>query len=449
MNKNLLQEYSKKLCTLDEAVKLVQSGDNVFLGEFMMFADEFDSALAKRVGELNNVILSCTSATKVPETVKADPNREHFIFEDWHYSGISRKLQDKGLCSYVPITYHQVPRLINKYVDFDICCMQVGPMDEHGYFNLGPSNSITATTAAKAKKVIVEVNNTIPTCLGGNGEAVHISKVDVIVEGSNKPLRELPSIPTNDIDRKIADYVMEEIEDGACLQLGIGGLPNVVGQLIADSDLQDLGVHTEMMVDSYVDMFNAGRITGNNKSIDKGKMVYTFAMGTNKLYDFLDNNARCALYPVSYSNDPRIVAMNDKVVAINNALEVDLFTQVASEASGIRHISGTGGQMDFIFGAFNSKGGKGLICISSTYTDKEGQLHSRIVPYFSPGTIVTVPRSITQYIVTEYGIVQMKGKSTWQRAEALISIAHPQFRDDLVKKAEEMNIWVKSNKIAQ
>ncbi len=240
---------------------------------------------------------------------------------------------------------------------------------------------------------------------------------------------------------------MDEIEDGSCLQLGIGGLPNVIGAKIADSDLKDLGIHTEMLVDSCVDMYNAGRITGRKKTIDTHKMAYTFAMGTDKLYAFLDNNPMCASYPVSYTNDPRIIGMNAKVIAINNALEVDLFSQVCSESVGTRHISGTGGQLDFIFGAFASRGGKGLICLASTYTDKEGNLQSRIKPTITPGSIVTVPRSITHYVVTEYGIVQLKGKSTWQRADALISIAHPDFRDDLIKFAEEMNIWTRTNKI--
>ena len=208
---------------------------------------------------------------------------------------------------------------------------------------------------------------------------------------------------------------MKEIEDGACIQLGIGGLPNVIGSMLAESDLKDLGIHTEMLVDSMVDLYNEGKVTGNCKTIDRFKMVYTFAMGTNKLYEFLHNNPACASYPVNYTNDPRIIGVNSKVVAINNAIEVDLFGQVCSESVGTAHISGTGGQFDFIFGAFNSRGGKGIIGISSTFSDKNGKLHSRIVPTLRPGSIVTVPRSIVQYVATEFGIVQLKGKSTWER----------------------------------
>jgi acyl-CoA hydrolase len=193
-------------------------------------------------------------------------------------------------------------------------------------------------------------------------------------------------------------------------------------------------------------MYEAGRITGKRKSIDRGKMVYTFAMGSKKLYDFLDNNPVAAIYPVSYTNDPATIGRNPKVMAINNALEVDLFTQVASEAAGWRQISGTGGQLDFIMGAYKSEGGKGLICINSTYKKKDGSIGSRIVPTLSPGTIVTCPRSVVHYIVTEFGVAQMKAKSTWERAEALINIAHPDFRDGLIKEAEAMGVWRESSR---
>jgi len=438
--------YIQKLRTPDQVAQMLKSGDRIFFGEFVLYPEALDEALVNRAGQLENVVIEGVCITKVPKFIEADPNREHFIYQDWHCSGVGRKMCKQGLCNYIPLTYHQGPRVLRKYNEYDFVFVTACPMDAQGYFNFGICNSITSSVITKAKKVVVEVNESLPHCLGGNQESIHISRVDYIVEGKNNPLLEVPPPVPTEIDVKIARHIMKEIEDGSCLQLGIGGLPNGIGSLIADSDLKDLGVHTEMLVDSMVDLYDAGKITGNCKTIDRFKMVYTFAMGTNKIYDFLDNNPACASYPVNYTNDPKIIALNNKVIAINNAIEVDLFGQVCSESVGPVHISGTGGQLDFIFGAFGSSGGKGIISLSSTYKDKKGNVSSRIVPTLRPGSIVTVPRSIVQYLATEYGIVQLKGKSTWERAEALINIAHPDFRDELIKQAEEMNIWLKPDR---
>ncbi|MEA4924735.1 MAG: acetyl-CoA hydrolase/transferase C-terminal domain-containing protein [Syntrophomonadaceae bacterium] len=441
-------EYQRKLTPVDEAVKVVKSGDLVHYGEFVMNSAYLDAALARRVDELTDVNIRTTCCPFPPQAVLADPERKHFIYNDIHMSAASRKLHDQNLCNYMPLTYHEGPSFYERgYVEPDVALIKVGPMNKHGFFNFGASNSFTPQICDAAKIVIVEVNDKIPHCLGGSREAIHISEIDYIVEGDNKPLIQLPEVPVTETDKKIAAIVMDELEDGACLQLGIGGMPNVVGSLIAQSDLKDLGVHTEMLVDSFVDMYEAGRITGKRKQIDKRKIVWTFAMGTNKLYDFLDDNPVCASFPVDYTNDPFIICQNDNVVGINNAIEVDLYGQVASESSGTRHISGTGGQLDFITAAYYSKGGKGLICLSSTYTDKTGNLKSRICPILTPGAIVTVPRSINFYVITEYGKCMLKAKSTWQRAEALINIAHPDLRDELIKEADKMHIWVRSNKI--
>lgn len=449
MTEDNKQEYKRKLINKEEAAALVNSGDMLYYGEFSLFPKAIDEALAERVNDLENIKVYGVTYTSVPKIVIADPHREHFVMRDMHFGVVSRHLSDRNLCEYVPITYHHGPRLVRKYIEMDIVFLTTGPMDSQGFFNLGIANSATPAVISKAKKIVVEVNNNVPTCLGGNSEALHISQVDYVVEGKNEPLIEVvPALPT-DTDRKIAKILMNEIEDECCLQLGIGGLPNAVGELIADSDLKDLGIHSEMMMDAFVDLYEKGRITGAKKNIDKFKMVYTFALGTKKLYDFIDNNALCASYPVNYANDPRMISLNDKVFAVNNALEVDLLSQVSSETMGARQISGTGGQLDFILGAFNSHGGKGLICLSSTYTDKEGNLHSRICSTFSMGSVITVPRSIVQYIVTEYGIAQLKGLSTWQRAEEVIKLAHPKFRDDLIKDAQKLKIWQPTNKIAE
>lgn len=440
-------EYRSKLVSADEAVKMVKSGDQIFYSEFAMFPRALDAALAKRIPELYDLELYSVFYTQVPEVIKADPKQEHIIMQDWHFGPVSRRLADDEQCYYVPISYHQGPRIIHKYVDNDVAFVAVSPMDEKGYFNLGPTNSVTPAYLDKSKTIILEVNRSAPHCLGGNSESIHINNVNFIVEGENHTLLQLPTTKPKPFDCQIAGYVMNEIEDGACLQMGIGSMPNVIGANIANSDLKDLGIHTEMLVDSCVELYESGRVNGNRKNIDRGKMVYSFALGTDKLYSFMDNNPVCASYPVNYTNDPRMIALNDKVIGINSALEIDLLSQVSSESSGYRHISGTGGQLDFIMGAFASHGGKGFICLSSTYEDKNGQLCSRIVPGLSTGSVVTVPRSMVQYVVTENGIVQLKGKSTWKRAESLISIAHPDFQDELVRQAEKMKIWVGSNKI--
>jgi butyryl-CoA:acetate CoA-transferase len=441
-------EYLSKFVTADEAVKVVKSGDLVHYGEFMMNSHVLDAALAKRSDELERVNIRTVTCPFPPQTVVNDPERKHFIYSDWHFSGASRKLHDKGLCNYISLTYHEGPSFYDRgYVPVDVALIKVTPPDQHGYCNLGTSNSITHAFVDASKIVVAEVNESVPRCLGGARENLHVSEIDYFVQGDNRPLINLPETPISDTDKAIAAIVLDQIEDGACLQLGIGAMPNAVGAMIALSDLKDLGCHTEMLVDSFVDMYEAGRITGLRKQLDKGKMVYTFAMGTKKLYDFMDNNPVCASYPVSYTNDPAIICQQDKMMCINNAIEVDLYGQVASESSGVRQISGTGGQLDYIFGSYKSKGGKGLVCLTSTYKDKEGNLKSRIMPTLTPGAIVTVPRSMNYYVITEYGIAMLKAKSSWERAEALINIAHPDLRDELIQEATKNNIWVKTNKI--
>lgn len=443
---DITQQYVDKRCSAQTVAAQVRSGDHIYFAEFVLKPHSLDAALAQRADELEDVFVDGVCIMSIPKFIEADPHREHFIYDDWHFSAISRQLAERGLCNYIPLSYHQGPRVVRKYKTYDFVFVSAAPMDEHGYFNFGLVNSITSAAITKGKTIVVEVNTSIPRCLGGAQECVHISRVDYIVEGENAALPELrPSAPT-DIDVQIAHHIMPEIEDGACLQFGIGGLPNVIGSLIAQSDLKNLGVHTEMIVDSMVDLDLLGKITGGKKTIDRFKIVYTFAMGTKRLYDYLRNNPTFASYPVNYTNDPKIIALNSKVIAIDNAIEVDLFSQVSSESAGSAQITGTGGQLDFIFGAFGSHGGKGIIGLSSTFTDKTGNVHSRIVPTFRPGSIVTVPRSIVQYVATEYGIVQLKGKSTWERAEALIGIAHPMFRDDLIRQAEAMHIWRNRNR---
>lgn len=443
------KEYRQKLRTAQDAVKVVRSGDHVQYNSYNGNPPTLDRALAGRRDELEGVLIN-TSVTLYPlYTIASDPEGTHFVYDNWHASGFDRKLAQAGNYYYVPALYYELPLMMKKNKIIDVAMLHVAPMDEQGYFNFGPSAAHAKLIADNATTVIVEVNNNMPIALGGADEAIHISDVDMVVEGDNLPMFSIPQLEPSDAERKIAEILVNEIEDGACLQLGIGALPNMVGELIANSDLKNLGVHTEMLADAHMKMYLAGRVNGKSKEIDRGKMVYGFAMGSKELYEFIDHNHACATYPVWYVNVPHVIARNSKVVAINGAIEVDLFSQINSESVGTRQISGTGGQVDFMLGSYMSEGGKGIICMTSTFTNREGKMSSRIRPTLDPGSIVTVPRTIAHYIATEYGIVDLKGKSTWQRAEELISIAHPRFQDELVQEAKKMNIWRKSNKIAE
>ena len=274
-----------------------------------------------------------------------------------------------------------------------------------------------------------------------------ILDVTYIVEGENPPIGELGAGgPATDVDKTVAKLIVDEIPNGACLQLGIGGMPNAVGSLIAESDLKDLGVHTEMYVDAFVDIAKSGKINGSKKQIDRFRQTYAFGAGTKKMYDYMDDNPELMSAPVDYTNDIRSISAIDNFISINNAVDLDLFGQVNAETAGIKHISGAGGQLDFVLGAYLSNGGKSFICCSSTFKTKDGQLKSRILPTLNPGSVVTDTRANIHYLVTEYGKVNLKGLSTWQKAEAIISVAHPDFRDELIKEAEKMHIWRRSNK---
>lgn len=445
---SFLEEYKQKLVSADEAVKIVKSGDWVDYGWCTGTPDALDKALARRTDELNDVNVRGGILLKPLAIFEREDAGEHFTWNSWHMGGYERKLIKRGCSFYSPIRYSELPRYYrDSTTPDDVAMFQVAPMDSHGYFNFGPNASHLGAVCETSKKIIVEVNENMPRCHGGSEANVHISQVSYIVEGDNPAIGELGAGgPATDVDKKVAELIVDQIPNGACLQLGIGGMPNAVGSLIAESDLKDLGVHTEMYVDAFVDIAKAGKITGAKKNIDRYRQAYGFGAGTKKMYDYLDENPELMSAPVSYTNDIKNIAALDNFISINNCVDLDLFGQISSETSGTKHISGAGGQLDFVLGAYMSNGGKSFICCSSTFTDKQGVVHSRIRPTLVEGSVVTDTRANTHYIVTEYGMVNVKGLSTWQKAEAIISVAHPDFRDELIKEAEKMHIWRRSNR---
>ena len=442
------QMYQNKLTTAASAANVIQSGDWVDYGWCVNTPVAVDKEVAKRLPSLENVNFRGGILMWVPEIFQIEDPAAHMTWNSWHMGGIERKAVAQGLSFYSPIRYSELPRY---YRDLScpsrVAIFQVSPMDEHGYFSFGPSASHLAACCERAEVIIVEVNENMPRCLGGFENGIHISKVDMVVEGDNPPIGEMGGgAAATDVDQAVAKLIVEEIPDGACLQLGIGGMPNAVGTMIAESDLKDLGVHTEMYVDAFVDIAKAGKITGAKKNIDRYRQTYAFGAGTKKMYDYLNDNPECMSAPVDYTNDIRSISALDNFISINNTVDIDLYGQVNAESAGIRNISGAGGQLDFVLGAYLSKGGKSFICCSSTFTNKQGEKVSRIRPTLANGSIVTDTRANIHYFVTEYGKVNLKGLSTWQKAEAIISVAHPDFRDELIKEAESMHIWRRSNK---
>lgn len=444
---NFKELYNQKLTTAEDAVSVVESGNWVDYGWCVGTPDVIDQAMAKRLPELTDVNFRGGVLMRVPAIYKIEDPAAHMTWNSWHMSGIERKFIATGAGFYASMRYSELPRFYREHIQHvDVAFLQVAPMDDHGFFSFGPQASHLRAVCDVADKIFVEVNANMPRTLGGMEDCIHVSEVTGIVEGSNAPMPEMGAIAATDVDRKVAELIVPEIPNGACLQLGIGGMPNTIGAMIADSDLKDLSVHTEMYVDAFVDIAAKGKITGRHKTIDRGRQAYAFAAGTKKLYDYLDNNPECASMPVDYTNDVAVIASIDNFMSINNAVDIDLFGQVGAESAGIKQISGTGGQLDFVMGAYLSKGGKSFICLSSTFAKKDGTVESRIRPTLANGSIVTDTRSATHLVVTEYGMVNLKSKSSWERAEALISIAHPDFREQLIADAEKMHIWKRSNK---
>jgi acyl-CoA hydrolase len=352
----------------------------------------------------------------------------------WHMSGYDRRQFDAGRCNYIPLNLGEWPDLYRRFLDpVDIAIIQVCPKDENGFYNFSAAAGYHQVLTETARMVILEVNPAQPYCFGQEN-GVHESAAHFIIDGDGAPAATLPLAPATEADLAIARLVAAEIRDGDCLQIGIGGLPNAVCGAIAQSGAKELGVHTEMLVNGLMDLVQAGIATGSRKQMDIGKAVYAFAGGAPELYTALDRHPAFETRAVDYTNLPSSVARNDNVFAVNSTGQMDLQGQAASESSGHRHFSGTGGQLQFIRAGYESKGGRAFLCMPSTF-EKHGQRKSRVVAELPGGTVVTVPRTDVMYVVTEYGMVCLKGKSVAERATAMISIAHPDFREGLERDA--------------
>ena len=426
-----------KRISADDAAGLVRSGQWVDYGTGLGQPDLFDQALARRKDELRDVrVRACLSL--VPRAVvETDPAGEHFLWFNWHFGAYERGRNVEGRCNYLPMNFGEAPAYYRRFIEPpDVACIKTCPMDAHGYFNFGGAVTYHKALAERAKVLVVETCEAMPYVFGQE-EAVHVSEVDWVIDGGRGALPELVNPTVSDVDRAVAHRIAAEIEDGACLQIGIGGMPNAVCTVLKDAGVRDLGVHTEMFVDAMVDLVEAGVITGARKQINPFQIVFTFAAGSRRQYDFIDRNPRAQSFPVDYTNLPEQIMRNERVVSINNTTQIDLQGQAASESDGHRHLTGTGGQLQFVRGAYASPGGKAFICLASTW-ERRGERRSRIVSTLTPGNVVTTPRTDVMYVVTEHGMVNLKGKSVAERALALIGLAHPDFREQLEREAREL-----------
>ncbi len=429
---NWLDDYKSKLRSAAEAVKLIQSGDSVYYGGNAAIPWELVRALANRKEELKDVQLS--HVLLMGQDPLSTPDMAgHFRHNSLFVGPADREAVNDGRADYTPVFLFLIPRLfLEKIVPLDVTMVQVSPPDNHGFMSLGVEVLASKAACQMAKTVIVQVNDKMPRILGDS--FVHVSRVHAIVEHS-EPLPTLQSKPATEVERAIAAHVVKMIEPGCTMQMGIGGVPDAV--YVAMEGPLDLGIHTEMISDGAWRAIERGVVTGNRKTLHRGKVVITFALGSEALYEYLNNNPFIEAHPSDYVNDPFIVGQNDNLVAVNSAVEVDLTGQVCSDSVGARIYSGFGGQVDFIRGAARSKGGKPIIAFPSC---AQGGKTSRITPFLKTGAGVVTSRADVHWVVTEYGAVNLFGMNLRQRAEALIGIAHPRFREELERAAKERKL---------
>jgi len=427
-----VEDYKKKLVTAEEAVSVIKSYDRVYISGNAATPYVLMKALAARGHELKDVEL--VHVLLLGEDPLSRPDMEgHFRHNSLFVGPADREAINDGRADYVPIFLHQIPNLFySGQMPIDVAMLHLSPPDEHGFMSYGVEVLASKAAAETAKTVIAQVNEKMPRVLGDS--FIHVSRVDKIVEVS-EDLPELKKKPFTEVERKIGHFIADLIEDGSTLQLGIGGIPDAV--LSALKGRRDLGVHTEMVSDGVMEAIEAGTITGAKKTFHPYKVILTFMLGSGRLYAFADNNPVFEAHPTDYTNHPFNVSQNDKMIAVNSAIEVDITGQVCSDSIGTFIYSGFGGQVDFIRGAAHSKGGKPIIALPST---AKGDKMSRIVPFLKKGAGVVTTRADVMYVVTEYGVAYLHGKNLKERTKALINIAHPRFREDLIKEAKNRNL---------
>lgn len=434
---NKFQEmYQAKRKSPEEVAMYVKSGDVCACPTGLEEPTAICEAVAARAmrGELTGVVHHATLSVKGGPFMKPELKGK-YDYVSWFTGGPGRKGIQEGIHTYIPNNYSTIPGLWRDVQPrLDVFYAEVSPMDKHGYFSCPMAGAEVVAMREKASIILLDVNDQMPRVMGDC--LIHISQVTALCE-SSRPLLVLNNPPLSDDDKKIGQMIADEVCDGATLQLGIGGIPNAVGVLLKDK--KDLGLHTEMFIDSMVDLLECGAVTNMKKPIHVGKTVATLAWGSKKMYDFMDDNPAFEMYPVSYINNPAVIAQHDNFVSVNSCVEVDLFGQICSESIGTKHYSGSGGQLDFVRGANMSKGGKGFIAMLST---TKGGTISKIKPILTPGSIVTTPRNEVDFLVTENGIVRLKGQTASQRAKMIISLAAPQFREELEYEAKKMNLII-------
>jgi acyl-CoA hydrolase len=436
----LEQEYQRKRISAEQAAGMVESGMSIFLGASANIARIIDKHLAKRKHALKDVTLRTTLDTAEHDFLKADP--EGAVFK-WHSGFLLHSVRkygsERGSGIYWAQSWHLAPGVIREQIQTDIAYIVTAPMDSYGYFNFGLSVTEMMAFCEVSKKIVLIVREDMPVVCGGQEEAIHISRIDHIVEDCEFSTYCLPPVAIKPEDRMIAQNIVSAglVRDGSTIQIGIGGLPSSVLDALVDAGVKHLGIHSEMLTDKMFDLIEAGIVDNSKKKIDRFKSTFAFCLGSRRLYDNLHRNPMFASYPVDYVNNPHIIAQQPHMFSLNTTMQVDLVGQVASEQIGgdrPRHISGTGGQLDFVMGTMLAHDRAG-VSVLALYSQYKG--NSRIVPVLEKGTVVTVPRSLVDYVATEWGLVRSRGLTINERAQALIHIAHPSHRDALMRQAVE------------